>query len=103
MAKTQLDTLTQAFLNLLKDNAKSLGEELKADLSGVQSYVAQRMDNLTLAVSQPGFTEVVKAERDNVALKVAARAVAQGDQLDARFTAFISGALSIAAHALTGL
>lgn len=91
---------TTAFLEMLKQHGKELGEELKGDLTSVQDYVAARMANLSIAVAEPGFPEVLKAERDNVALKVASRSVMRADALDARLLAFISGALSMVSKLL---
>ena len=92
--------LADDFVQLLKDNAVEAGRELSSDLTAVSDYAAARLAHLSTVVREPGFREALLAERDNVALKAAGRAVDRADSFDAKLLGLIEGSLSLGARAL---
>lgn len=97
------NTLGQEFLELLTQNAVEAGRELTSDLNEISDYAAARMQHLSTLVGQPGWREALVAERDNVALKAAGRAIDRGDAFDSRILSITEGALAIGARALSAL
>lgn len=73
------------------------GEEAKAELA---AYAAERTAHLSLIAAEPGFSEAVKAERDNVAMKAAELLVALGDTADVAQLSVLEGAMSALARAM---
>lgn len=98
-----LSQLGQEFIDLLKNNAVEAGRELTSDLNDVKDYAAARMQHLSTIISEPGFREALVAERDNVALKAAGRAIDRADAFDARLLSITEGALAIGSRALAAL
>jgi len=98
-----MNQLGQEFVELLRTNAVESGRELITDLNEVKDYAAARMAHLSTIVAQPGFREALIAERDNVALKAAGRAINRADAFDARILAITEGALAIGSRALAAL
>lgn len=96
-----MNQLGQEFVELLRTNAVESGRELVTDLNEVKDYAAARMQHLSAIIAQQGFREALVAERDNVALKAAGRAINRADAFDARILAITEGALAIGARALT--
>lgn len=94
------DALATDFIDLLKVNAVEANEELVDDINAVREYFAQRAAHLATCVGQPGFSEAVRAERDNVALKACVKAAGHADNIDGRILGFIEGALVIGSRAL---
>lgn len=98
-----LNQLGQEFVELLRQNAIEAGRELTSDLTEVKDYAAARMQHLSTIVGEPGFREALIAERDNVALKAAGRAINRADAFDARILGVVEGALAIGSRALASL
>lgn len=92
--------LADEFLNLITDEANTLGRELSVDLQELREYAAERMLHLSTIVGEPGYMEAVRAERDNVALKAGLVLTEQADQYDSILVGTIGGALGIAAKAI---
>jgi hypothetical protein len=92
--------LGQQLVELLRSNSVDFGRDFVADIDEVRAYAAARMVHLSTVVAQPGFREALAAERDNVVLKAAGRAIDRGDSFDARMLAITEGALAIGSRAL---
>jgi uncharacterized YccA/Bax inhibitor family protein len=90
------------FVALIKDQAAEIGRDLGDNLEEVRQYAASRMLHLSAIIEQPGYLEAVRAERDNVALKLGLAAVAVGDAADQRLIGAIGGAIALGARALAG-
>lgn len=99
----------------MHDDVKSLGSELVAmletaykdegrsiafDTKALATYAAEEAKVLSLAISEPGFDQAIKAARDNLAMKAGLAAVVVGDRADARFYGILEGGLAIAARAI---
>jgi len=95
-----LEIMGRDLADIIIDNAAAVGVSLGAAASELAEYAAHRADALSLAVGEPGFDQALEAERDNVALKAAAGAVEQADQVDSRVLATIARSLRIAAVGL---
>lgn len=95
------DTMARDFVELLRQNAVETGRELASDLDEIRVYTASRMAHLAAIAGEPGFREALVAERDNVALKAAGRAINRADAVDARLVGMVEGALGIASRALS--
>lgn len=85
---------------LIRSNAKELGADLKADVTSMSMYAAQRATHLSTLVGQPGFEEAVIAERDSVALRAGISAVRAADRMDQRILAILQTVLTVGAKAL---
>lgn len=103
MKEDSLKQLANDLVELLKQNAVEAGRELVGDLNTVKDYAATRMQHLSTIVAEPGFREALIAERDNVVLKAAGRAIDRGDAFDARLVGIAEGALAIGAKALAAV
>lgn len=97
MAKAIGDDL----MELLRTEAAEIGQGLKEDLTEVSEYAASRTQHLSAAISEPGFPEALRAERDNVALMAAMEGVDRADDLDQRLLSVTNGALAIGARAIS--
>ncbi len=80
--------------------AEAIGVSLKDCLQDAAIYAAERVEVLSAAMSEPGFELALKAERDNIALKVAISAVERADEIDARILAVTRSSLVLAARGL---
>lgn len=98
-----LKDIAQEFVDLLKTNAVEAGKNLADDLNAVRDYAATRMAHLSTIAAEPGFRQALIAERDNVALMAAGRAIDEGDAFDARLVGIVEGALAVGAKALATL
>ncbi len=97
---TALDTLKHELADLLIEQAKGAGVDLKESLDGVRVYAAERMAHLATCVGEPGYQEAVIAEAQNVAMEAAIRAIDQAAAADARLLGIIQGALAIGSKVL---
>lgn len=82
-------------LDLLKQAAKEAGEEI--DLDGLGDYALERAEHLANCYGEPGFSEAVEAEADNVRLMAGIAAVEAGRVADAKLQGMVAGALRIVA------
>lgn len=103
MNKQKLEEIGDEFVGLLKEYAVESGKELTNDLKEVRDYVASRMPHIAAAVGEKGFAEALKAERDNIALVAAGRAIDRGDAFDARILGLAEGVVLVASKALVAL
>lgn len=87
--------------DMLVEQARDAGVELKEDIESVRAYAAERMAHLATCVGQPGYLEAVRAEAESVALESAGRAIDQADASDARLVSIIQGALAVGAKAIS--
>lgn len=95
-----IDTLKNELADLLIQQAKGAGVELKADLESVRVYAAARMAHLATCVGQPGYQDAVLAEAQNIAMEAAIKALDQAAAADARLLGIVQGALAIGSKAL---
>ena len=94
-----LEQLWSELVGELRAQAEEYGVSIGEAAEDVAAYAAVRTQALANAVGEPGFSDIVLAERDNVALRAGLRAVQEGEVLDAR----IDAALTFALRALAGL
>ena len=92
----------QELEKILKDNAAEFGNELRIDFTEIREYVAARTAYLATIVGQTGFEQALRAERDNVALKIGIGITKRADAADQRLLGVIGGVLSLGARALAG-
>jgi len=95
-----LNQISTEFVDLIKQTSREFGEELKVDAEYLKVYFEGRMIHLQTLVGQKGFTQALIAERDNVALTAAGRAIDRADAFDNRILGIVQGALSIGIKAL---
>lgn len=86
---------------VLQDASTRLGAAFAGNLDNVREYAADRMTHLSLMdPTGPGYMEAVIAERDNIALQAAGRAVDSADSADREVLGLIAGVLVVGAAAL---
>ena len=91
----------QELQRVLEDASQRLGVAFTDGLDDVREYAANRMSHLALMdPTGPGYMEAVIAERDNVALRAAGRAVDAADATDREILGLIAGVLTVGAAAL---
>lgn len=83
--------------NILSDALKATGQDAKAASQELRDYAAQALVRLAAAVGQPGYTEAVQAEADNVALKAAQELIGTADKFDARILGILVSSLDLGA------
>lgn len=88
--------LGEDMLMVLKDNAKALGVELEGDRDELVAYLEARLPQVALAVSEPGFMEVLQVEANSLMLKAGLMAVNRADAIDERMKDIAYGALNMA-------
>lgn len=93
-----LKAVGEDLLEQIRQQAREVGESLQPSLDEVSDYIAERAAHLATVVGEPGFEKILYAERDNVLLKAAGRAVVEADKLDARLLASAQAGLAIAAR-----
>ena len=92
----------QELIDLLRDAAHETGYELREELLvPVAAYTAERASFLSTLIGQPGFSEAVRAERDNVALKAGIAAVGSADKIESRLIGIVQAILAIGARVLS--
>lgn len=95
-------TVKADFKTLLDNALKESGRELSVDKDELAVYAAERAAILaTVAASgETGFEDVLKAERDNVALKAGLVITKNASAVDQRLLGLIQGFLMMGARAL---
>lgn len=82
---------------LLQDAVAETGAQLKVSAGRAKQIIAQEAAVLSLASSEPGFEMVLRASRDNVALKLGIEASMTASAADQRLLGIIqTGLLMIA-------
>lgn len=92
--------IADEFLGLIDDAFVDAGRDLDLSREEVAAYAAERADHLSAIVHEPGFSEAVIAERDNIAMKLGLEVSENAHAADHRVLGWIGGALRIAAIAL---
>ncbi len=93
-------SIKDEFGKLLSESAARLGRGLSDSTENIKAYAEERMLHLSTIIDEPGYAEVLLAERDNVALRAGMAAVDAADAADAELRGAILGALAIGARAL---
>lgn len=88
-------------VRLVNDNYKAAIEDGGRGVEKVAEYAAERTAHLATMIQDPGFSNLVAAEADSVALKAATELVAQADATDARLNGMLEGAMRLGARLLT--
>jgi len=91
-------TITDEFMNTLKQIAKDLGIKLKADLTDVTEYARERFAHLSEHTMDADFGEQVKTEMQNVTMNAAAKTLDSAKTADAAFIAGVQGAFAFGAR-----
>lgn len=89
----------EQFLETLKLSAVEMGRELKDDGQELQAYIEQRLPLVAMAITEPGFMEVMEVEGNNLLLKAGLVAVDRADAVDQRMRDMAMGALQMAVRA----
>ena len=92
--------IKKEFLALLDDAAQETGHDFKLTHDQIAEYMAVRALHLSAIVAEPGFSQAVTAERNNVAMYVGLAASERAAGVDRQLLGLISGAIRIAAVAL---
>ena len=74
--------------------------QISSSIDDASGYGAARAAHLANAVGQPGFDEAVRAERDNVALRIGILGVNNTEEVEARLAGVLHGALRLGAALL---
>jgi hypothetical protein len=82
-------------LGTVEDEAKEAGLELAVDSAELLDYATDRAKHLArmLAAKEPAFEEMIRREKDNIALKAGLLAVEQSVELRERLIGMIHGGL----------
>lgn len=103
MNQQALKDIGDEFIQALRDHAIEAGQELAGDLSSVRDDLAARMAHLSRTVGEPGFRDALVAERDNLAMKTAGRAIDRGDAFDSRILGLAEGTLLVGSKLLAAI
>lgn len=85
------------FRELLQDTLDETGAQLDVSIDRAREIVIEESARLAAASAEPGFNLVLRASRDNVALRLGIQAVDDARQADGRILGIIHSALSILA------
>ena len=91
-----ISQISQGLLDSVKLQATEIGMEMKGDSKEVQDYIEQRLPLVAMAISEPGFMEILKVEANNLLLKSSLLAVDRADAIDSRLRDMATGALHMA-------
>jgi len=80
---------------IIKEQLKELGLEVKADVSQIRQLLASnaRLLSAAKAANEPDFAGTLKAVSDGIVLALASRAISRADSADARIFTLIDGVL----------
>lgn len=95
-----IETFVNDIVTLLKEQALESGQEISGDLREVADYAAERAEHLSTRIGSPGFSVMLREERDGLLLKAATVAVMRADEFDRRIEGAISATLTILSRAL---
>lgn len=84
------------FVEVLEQQLKDTGRELRATPREVAAYAAQRAAHLTSIANDPHIMDAVYAERDAVALYAGVVVTDKADATDVRIASVIQGMLAAA-------
>ena len=87
-------------IGTLNASAERLGTSFAEALEGQRQYISTTMLELSSAVEEPGFEEVLIAARDSIALNAGIAATEEADAVDMELIGILTGGLAIAARAL---
>jgi len=91
------------FLALITSNLTGLGSDLAVSAEELATYSASRAAHLASIMDEPGFSEAVAAEKDNVALRAGIASVNAASASEARLLGVLEGGLVLGARALSGI
>jgi hypothetical protein len=91
--------LAQVMLSEITASAEEAGVDLKS-IRVVSAYAAERAAVLSALIGHPGYEEAVRAERDNVALRLGIATAAQAHAAEQRMLGVLRTVLSLGARIL---
>lgn len=91
--------LAHELLESLRVHAKEMELEVRADGQLMLDYLEVRLPQVALAVSEPGFMEVLEVETNSLLMKAGLMAVNRADAFDARLKDMAMGAMHMALRA----
>ena len=94
-----INETSQQLIDSLKLQAESFGQEMKGDNQEIVLYLNQRLPLVAMAISEPGFMEILEVESNNLLLKASLLAVDRADSIDSRLKDMLMGAMQMALRA----
>lgn len=80
----EYDVIVKRMRADLEAMLKESGASLKVSAASIAAYTAERASTLALSIGQPGFSQALKAEKQNVLMFAALQAVDEADEADRR-------------------
>ena len=90
---------SQDLIDSLKLQAAAFGQEMKGSNEEMVLYLNKRLPMVAMAVSEPGFMEILEVESNNLLLKASLVAVDRADSIDSRLKDMLMGAMQMAIRA----
>lgn len=91
--------LGHELLATLRTQAEEVALEVRGDGQEILDWLEVRLPQVAMAVTEPGFMEVLEVETNSLLLKSGLMAVNRADALDARLKDMAMGALHMALRA----
>jgi hypothetical protein len=95
-----IDEIGDDFIEMLKTHGRALGMDLKANLEDAGQFAKETLQQLAVAVGEPGYDRAVEAATHAILLRATADGITSADQFDAKTVAVWTSILTFGARAL---